>query len=135
MSDRQIAQVAAAWWRKAVERPKFDALGDGPRDAPMEMASVLATLAVPKTDEAVFVAFEKTLADMLYSTHERYVGVDYGPDGFLADAAILAGLSERRFPWKTGMWINWTEGTVEVRHGYGAEIRTIYSTPSEGGTR
>lgn len=140
--DEEIAGAAAAWWRRAVEHPKFDNMGKNePPDRDSEMASIFALLGVPPTSPDVFAAFEREVVKILLhgsTAHDfakawpSYVGVDYGPDPYLAEAAANAGLPEARFPWKTSMWIDWLKPAVRVRHGYGAEVQELFpATPSE----
>jgi hypothetical protein len=48
------------------------------------------------------------------------VGVDYGPDDILADAATEAGILDADWPWKTTMWLRYgEEKLIEVSEGYG----------------
>lgn len=57
----------------------------------------------------------------------RVLKVDYDPCPELYDAATAAGIDVRycsTFPMKTVMWIH--PGCVEVRNGYGAEVKVIF---------
>lgn len=129
--EAQMANAAASWWRKAIERPKFDALGNTQRDAHMEMASMMAMLLVKPTTDVALDAFEANLAHTIYNERPRNLGVDYHPDIELERCATAQGMDGSRFPWKTMMWFNWQEGTVKVRHGYGAEVQQIFPPESK----
>lgn len=121
-----MAKAAAAWWRKAVERPKFD---NGDSSAQGGLAAGLATLNSRKrapTPEQLD-TFEARLAWVLEHDFTDWIlSVDYGPDPTLAETAVVAGIADDRFPWKTTMWVDRERGTLRVRHGYGAPIETIY---------
>lgn len=56
----------------------------------------------------------------------RAIGVDYGPDPVLNDAAERAGIKLKQFdlPMKTVMWVN--PGEVSVAEGYGAAFVVIW---------
>lgn len=144
MNTPTIAEVAAAWWRKAVEQPKFDAMGRQEDDSfaarddiltnfgdrnksrrTMEMGSLLAMMCVKPTTDEAFAKFETVLADDIASQKPRTLGVDYGPDRILSVCAEQAGVDTMRFPWKTMMWLDWTTGHVRVGHGYRAPIQEI----------
>lgn len=133
ISDEAIA-AAAAWWVKVLENPKFDALG-GERDRSMEFAQILMSVGAAKNrpDPDALALFRHTLAagirEYVGTQRERcYIGVDYGPDSILSEAARHAGLPDTgfTFPIKTSMWL--APDSVTVRYGYGAEIRTVWES-------
>jgi hypothetical protein len=137
------ARAAALWWAQAVGAPVFDGLGST-RDAERaadprhtgayEMAELLAGLnaaQTPMTDD-----MGQRFADLLTEVIARQLdgrsygvslGVDYGPDLELGDAARAAGISLSRFPWKTNMWVKADHVTVSA--GYGAPTRIVWSAP------
>jgi len=57
------------------------------------------------------------------------IHTDYQPCSFLGDIAEAAGLSELAFPIKTSMWFH--DHGVQVGHGHGAPIETLYFRESE----
>ena len=129
-SATERVKVAAAWWRKQLEAPKFDngvvlhgmmaALASGPRPTPEQLDRFEVELAVLLTKET---------EDYDYCS----VGCDYGPDRMLAEAAEKAGINVNgptTFPWKTMMWID-KEG-VRVSAGYGAGIQEIFKQAAAG---
>ncbi|HUX02294.1 MAG TPA: hypothetical protein VMY35_15120, partial [Phycisphaerae bacterium] len=59
-----------------------------------------------------------------FGSYLRGFGCDYHPDLVLRQAADLAEVPERAFPWKTHMWID-PDG-VRVKRGYGAPIETVW---------
>ena len=114
------AKAAAAWWRKAIERPKFDNGDDSPNGG---MAGVLAlTLAARnRASTERLDVFEAQLARALTGANAwNGVGVDYHPDQLLAGAADIADVDQSLFPWKTRM--RFDGGGVQVSHGYRAPM-------------
>jgi hypothetical protein len=135
MTDASGAiKAAAAWWRKSLERPKFD---NGDESAAGGMATMLAMMAhkPPTTEQmdAFEVALAKRLAADLAERGRWTLQVDYDPDPTLYEAAKeaeLASLGNKGcgFPWKTWMMI--TPEKVEVAAGYGAKMKTIFEAAS-----
>jgi hypothetical protein len=123
----RLARAAAAWWRERIEAPTFDAIGSTQRNAPMELASMLASMAVEPSSSDRFAAFEAALVAVLMEQRPIVVDVDYDPDATLAAAAKEAEiLRSGRFPWKTTMWLDWRAGTIRTRCGYGRPIEPLY---------
>ena len=133
LTEEQITK-AVDWWKTTLASPKFDNLGDGPRDKANEMAAVMATMSNvndPMTDE-VLENFGVALADRIRkeaanTSGEILVSVDYGPNAILSDAAeavenFPTGMTT--FPWKTIMWLR-EDGSVSVSYGYGAPTQTL----------
>lgn len=128
------ALAAGAWWAEQLGAPVFRAVrGDEPRSErePMEFASLLQTLIASKhrmTEEQggrFAVALAGTVTEWPAKGQRRIaLGVDYGPDRELADAARAAGIDLARFPWKTMMWVR--EDHVTAALGYGAEARLVW---------
>lgn len=133
ISDETLA-AAAAWWAKAIQRPKFD--NGGTDDANM-MARMLMTVQAKHIPEHQVEAFEKKLAELMRErtpAGSPYLGltiaVDYHPDQILCKAADPTGIPHGNFPWKTVMWIEPDGGgLVTVRHGYGADAQLIFGDP------
>ena len=127
MNTQPAAIAAAQWWAEAIKAPRFDN-GD-----PNGMAGMLATLVAarsPEPTEQTSTDFTTALATLIDGRLSRYpsltVGVDYGPDAILYDAAVAAGISGSRFPWKTVMWIELDHVTVSA--GYGAAARLVWAS-------
>lgn len=131
LTDAQVT-AAVEWWRKAIERPKFDNGDDSPVGG---MTMVMAMLASqPKPADQV-TAFCDTLADRLKndpSVARQGLHVDYHPEGALRDAAQAVGMKTEltSFPWKTYMRFT-GEGGVTVRAGYGAEAVELLPAPTK----
>jgi len=122
-----VARTAARWWRETISGgAKLD---NGARDSGNAMAAVIAAMTQSKqlegiSDEA-FSTFEGALAKIIDERIVKggaypHIGVDYGPDQILGEAAESAGIDPGMslFPWKTNMSI---EGEhIAVSCGYGA---------------
>lgn len=131
MSDRKLTneqiEAAVAWWCKVLRNPKYDNLGptrgqDPEETRVNEMSSLLAMM-LPKSDSSVIDKFGNELRNKFQRDAAPYcIGVDYGPDGFLGEAAKKSGM-KTEFPWKTIMWFE--NGGVQVRYGYGAKEEEI----------
>ena len=128
LSEFQI-DAAANWWTEAIHQPQFKTLADAEKDDGAKIAQMMATISAPKKSAMQLERFRIALADALRRDQPSYVSVDYNPDLILAEAASEAGFepSMLAFPWKTSMWLS--NGEVRVRHGYGAEVVTIYAPP------
>lgn len=130
MITQQQAKVAAQWWGERVKAPTFNALSDEERRDPVNKGMLIAQMMaemMPRTTTteqvADFVArLEKAL---LQDEHLYCVGVDYGPDRILNDAAEAAGINTRleAFPWKTQMLFR--DGGVQVSLGYCGPIEEL----------
>src|SRR5687768_15110748 len=106
------AAVAAAWWAEAIGAPKFD---NGDTSETGGIAMMLAYMVAgtgPDADTtSKFAAYlaediERQLHAGIGTLWARVtIGVDYGPDRILSDAAEKAGVRGGRFPWKTMMWV------------------------------
>lgn len=136
ITPRPAAIAAAAWWADRLFLPGVQDNGD-------EGQSLLATYvaATVLLRNGPMTPAERTLfAERLATRIEVHVfgrpwcggiGVDYGPDLVLESALIAAVGRERAnvlqvaWPIKTMMWVN--PGEVKVRHGYRAEIQTIWN--------
>lgn len=128
------AAAAAQWWAQAVCNPRFDN-GSG------DIAGLLAVMV--SEQHPVGASEAQRFAAALAPKLERYakadsdyagcVGVDYGPDPVLGDAAKEAGISRNRFPWKTNMWIR--SDLVTVSAGYGAGTALVWASDEWLATR
>lgn len=129
------AQAAANWWAEAIgEPPRFD---NGDRSTNGQIISMLATMAAagqPEPTDGQREGFAALLATAIQAQLDRFperdwavtVGVDYGPDLILADAAKAAGVPTSRFPWKTMMWVYSDHVTVSA--GYAAPTRLVWAS-------
>jgi len=130
-TDHHPAAVAAAnWWAAAIGAPTFRITdrNSGPEDQEIGMVAALTGHMFadkhPITgDQAAVFAEElaKTITEELGRVRYHVtLGVDYGPDQELSEAAEKAGINGSRFPWKTNMWVK--ADVVTVSAGYrGAE--------------
>lgn len=132
----RTADRAVELWKRMLHSPKYDNVGDtgSPKErATQRMASMLAATIPSNATEDVLDAFgvelKRLLLDDSLSVYSRSsLGVDYGPDKLLSDAAAVAGL-KMEFPWKTNMSI--CCAYVSVSSGYGAEC--VYHYPLDDG--
>jgi hypothetical protein len=122
-----VLDQAAAWWRAQLTAPEETKFNNGDAATSRAARGLSALLPASVASPAQLEQFERLLreglAAMLSGTRTKLcVGVDYGPDKVLAEAAAGAGLQNARFPWKTLMWLSVDpENTyVEVSCGYGA---------------
>lgn len=121
----EYAKVAANYWANAIQAPKLNN-GDG-------FTSFIATVAagpVKKYTDEEIKTFQENLTESIYELTETYgeclLYVDYGPCPILANAGSLIGVNQMfGYPWKTRMYI--TKKSVEVKEGYGANKKVIYS--------
>ncbi|MGP4085472.1 hypothetical protein [Streptomyces sp. KR55] len=143
MTPRPEAVAAANWWAEQLATlPQHDV------GAPLSTA--FANVATEhgrrqRTPEQID-AFRTALADRIeqhvaqyswrpdepdFGSYMRSIGVDYGPDDVLADAAERAGFKLTSFdlPMKTVMWIN--PGIVKVAEGHGAGPVVIWEAPGD----
>lgn len=124
----RIVQRAVWLWRKLLENPKYDNLGNTgtPQEKEtMGVASMMADM-IPKNNTSdVLDRFCAALFQKIMDNHNPWLctSVDYGPDGILQDAAKEAGL-DMQFPWKTNVWVQ--EDFVTVSAGYGAPHMNQY---------
>ena len=127
--ERETAEKAATWWAARVKRPQFSALSQGERragnDRAMEWAELMAHLLVEEVSDQQIQTFKQALAEsLLPKTGWFSIGVDYGPDEILSDAAQKAGISGHNFPWKTHMTIE-ADGEINAACGYGSPWETL----------
>lgn len=125
--DEAAVAAAAKWWADKYRSPVVIMNNGEP------IASALGTSLAnsePHANAGQADAFQGLLhvaiAVHLAKTEDShmYLGVDYHPDRTLTEACEAAGVSLRRLPWKTSMFID--RGVVKVREGYGADSRQIF---------
>lgn len=135
--NERIVDRAVSLWINALRKPKYNN-GGGIESV---MASARASMIPKNNDEDTLTRFGVELKKLLmegqvkqygqgepYTRFATYLGVDYGPDDTLSDAADAAGL-KMQFPWKTSMHM-WT-GHVQFSVGYGE--RGLYHYPLSNG--
>ncbi|MEV5449977.1 hypothetical protein [Streptomyces sp. NPDC052535] len=137
MSPRPEAIAAAGWWAGKLATPADHDIGRGAEES-SALANSVSALVRRQRSQAQIEAFREALADEieqhlaqhpdawrpddpLWGSGLRDIGVDYGPDAVLADAAERAGFELKMLdlPMKTVMWIN--PGVVKVAEGYSAQ--------------
>lgn len=124
---------AAEIWRRLLEKPVYDNLGDQPARIEDFFAQSLVDKLPKNATPERLAAFKAALLERFLDTSRDLftragTHVDYGPDGLLRGAAEAVGLV-LEFPWKTSVWVSDTY--VSVRAGYGAE--SVYHYPLENG--
>lgn len=134
MSDttdsREIAAqalAAAGWWADAIRAPKHDN-GDALFNALARFGTDARSAPSDDQIEAFTDHLARTISDLMgHATWTITLGVDYGPDRELSDAATAAGIQSRDFlfPVKTCMWIK-PGANVTVSRGYRAADQTIW---------
>ena len=124
----EISKIAAEWWADRVAAPKFD---NRDKSTAGFMGMALASMLVKPVEEGSREKFISALSEIIFREFDNMVGrkmtlgVDYGPDRNICEAAEVAGISTNNFPWKTVMWIG--ENRVSVRCGYRADEQFLYA--------
>ena len=130
------ARAAALWSAKQVGAPTFRNTNetDSPEDRRNGdfagvMASMIAERSPVSSEQGTKFAdeVERRIDAILGRTNWVSLGVDYGPDLELFEAAKAAGVNASRFPWKTHMSI--TKDYVTAALGYGAPSTLIWQAP------
>lgn len=127
-----IVDRAVELWKRVLATPLYqnERPGEGGSLAPI-LAAMAPKNNAPDVLESFGVALKKSLlqedADQGWYG-KTYLGVDYGPDRTLADAAEEAGL-QMQFPWKTSMHIYTDKVCFSI--GYGSP--DVYHYPLSGG--
>lgn len=134
------AKEAAKWWAACLRSVRPHDNGDAFQSA----LSTLVTKSMAPISVEQIAAFEGALKtkiqercrghwypdEPMRGSYLRAIGVDYGPDVILCEAAHDAGFDPAaRFPIKTRMIIN--PGEVRVAEGYGADFETIWKAPPQ----
>jgi hypothetical protein len=126
-------RAAAMWWAERIGAPVHKATtmtADDPDRAHGEfvfMAMQIVAGRHPLSDgqgDTFVAALAPVIDQMLTRVDWVSLGVDYGPDLELANAAKVAGIHPSRFPFKTHMSV--TPMYVTAALGYGAQARLIW---------
>lgn len=126
-------RAAAMWWAEQLGAPIHKATTMTADDPDREfgefgfMAMQAIVAKHPMTDgqgDRFVEALAPVIDGMLSRTDWVSLGVDYGPDLELANAAKAAGINLARFPWKTHMSV--TPMYVVASLGYRAPDRIIW---------
>jgi hypothetical protein len=128
MSAGTEGQAAATWWASALAAPVMDN-GDELQSALGSMMALRHPLPTPSELEVFATALAQTIDNRIANGARFFaIGVDYGPDPELHDAAVVAAGDRVRWtwPWKTIMHIQ-PGKYVTVSAGYGAEHVRIWS--------
>jgi len=130
--EKEIAAATEWWADKVCGICKFDNGDDSPMGGMTSMLAMLGQVSAPTPTDDQRGKFIAALSEIILKAATRHtehgrdlvdfcstLGVDYGPDPELSDAADAAGISGSQFPCKTVMWVR--SGDVAVRYGYGAD--------------
>lgn len=129
-------RAAAMWWAEQIGAPIHKASTMDASDPDREygefvfMAMQVVSARHPVTDgqgEAFVEALAPVIDGALEQTNWLSLGVDYGPDLMLANAAEQVGVDLSRFPFKTHMSI--TPMYVTAALGYRSPHRLIWQHP------
>lgn len=122
-------KVTVDWWANAVCNPKFDNGDDSKTGSMLTFMAMLLGNSGEELSQDSISTFKKYLGESLMKAFEHcdkiYLDVDYDPCFTLASVANEAGISTRRFPWKTFMEVSKTE--ISVQAGYSATFKTIWT--------
>lgn len=130
MTDMTAARAAAEWWADAVGAPKFDMGADSVAASMSEVLAGMLASGHPVNEDQ-----QKSFVEILQARIEAgmgdrswgfSLGVDYGPDAILADAAEEVGISTSRFPWKSSMLVY--PDRVTAHRGYAADDKLIWAS-------
>ena len=126
--DKITAQKASKWWADRLRNPAKLDNGDYSETGAMTliMATMLQSAERVNLDAAKIDLFEEELTQLILDEDCSIIGVDYGPDWILMQAAEKAelDLGMCTLPWKTVMWLD-RDGTIKVAEGYRAEAVEI----------
>ena len=131
IESTEMAKAAAKWWRQQLESPKFDN-GDQSNGGGLVLMMAIMNAAHNEPEDAQLDKFEQVLFQHIMSKTPRYLDVDYGPGMILGEAADASGVSTARFPWKTVMWLDYENNTLNARCGYGAPTVSIFPADEQG---
>ena len=126
----RYAIVAAKWWRDKVASDEMTKFSNGCESYSGFLSMVLASRLSESSpvDDETLDRFEKILArkisECVNAEKILYIRCDYDSDEFLTTVAAEAGISRKRYPWKTTMRVS--NETVEVACGYGKPFQIIY---------
>ena len=126
--SNNAALAAATWWANKLCSPSFD---NGDSGIASMLALMNASLTPTPTNDQIQKMID-ALAPKIDANLSRTgyygatLGVDYGPDPTLADAAKEANISSSKFPWKTIMWIY--EDRVVVSLGYHGRSTLVWAS-------
>lgn len=120
--------AAASWWANKLNNPSFD---NG--DTESGLASMLA-MSVARMSPDLTIDQKQRFFNVLAPEIEKNLvragsvslGVDYGPDPILGDAADSSGVPTSRFPWKTHMYVYPDYVTVSV--GYHGQSILVWAS-------
>ena len=136
---KKAAIVAAKWWTDIISSPNLNSFNNGDRTSEssffvMMLAHMNAMnhVATQEQLDKFNEILSKKISDELDSSSQVDLDCDYGPCVFLGEAAEEAGIDISLFPYKRMMWITCT--SVEVKDGYGAEVKIIYRDNAESTT-
>ena len=129
--DKSVARTAAKWWADFLRNGNAP-LDNGDKSETGAITFILASLlhsaetSNTRPDDAQ--KYEDALASILETQKDARwfsVGVDYGPDPILLEAARIANvdLGSTKLPWKTTMFVD--QGKITYRMGYGADEKEL----------
>jgi hypothetical protein len=139
--DERVIDRVVSLWIGALRDPKYD---NGDTTGGSAISAAVVSCRSKNNDDATLARFGAELKKRLmnqfttppsreggepYTRWITSLGVDYGPDAVLSEAAKAAGL-KMEFPWKTRM--SFSTDNVNFREGYGALDVFHYPMP-EGG--
>jgi len=146
MPVRPEASAAAGWWAQQLAAPATrHETGDPDINFVLTMSQAMYPRVFTTEQRDRFrTALEHRIEEFLardvargcwnpaqpqFGSAMRTVGVEYGPDQVLAEAAKAAGIELRTWdlPVKTVMWVN--PGRVTVACGHQAELVTVWEAP------
>jgi hypothetical protein len=130
--DERVIDRVVSLWIGALRDPKYD---NGDTTGGSAISAAVVSCRSKNNDDATLARFGAELKKRLmnqfttppsreggepYTRWITSLGVDYGPDAVLSEAAKAAGL-KMEFPWKTRM--SFSTDNVNFREGYGADAR------------
>ncbi len=134
--EQPAARALAEWWAEQLGAPVHKVVGDtatGEDRFRGDFAFLVMQGEVAKhpmgdgAGERFVEALTPVVSQMLDRGDWISLGVDYGPDLALADAAEKAGIHLSRFPWKTNSWA--TPNYVSASLGYRGPDRLVWKAP------
>jgi hypothetical protein len=126
--SQEAIEVAAEWWTNSLRKLPNKDYGDKSKAAETTMLMALVNAAENLSSEAKLADFKAALVEAIQ--HEQVwgeyltVNTDYFPEGCLADAAKIAGISELSFSMKT--WMHIYPNEVHLMAGINSDWETIW---------
>lgn len=127
MIPKRNAQIIANWWTDQLRKAAPPRIDNGEiKDKEFDAMAELMGLPRPAANQGIsddqLKTFKRCLTWILLREEDFDISVDYDPDGWLLEAAEVAGIDlGYKLPIKTVTLVE----TLQVREGYSGELKDI----------